>query len=74
MTEENALEIPEFLRRDKDPPEEPETEMVVATIEVSRANLDTLLARIDELIAQRDKLVEAISAHKKAAQRLIGRM
>ncbi len=40
----------------------------------SEPSIDDLLARIKEMTSQRDKLTEAISAHKKALQRQIGRL
>lgn len=43
-------------------------------VPANRESLDVILSRIDELVAQREKITEAISAHKKAAQRIIGRM
>ena len=37
-------------------------------------NLNTMLKRIDELVLQRNKISAAISAHKRAAKRMIGRL
>jgi hypothetical protein len=80
MTEATLTpEIPAFLRRTKqaDPePESLETETVEieATPENLSASLAVILDRIKELVAKRDGLTEAISKHKKAAQKIIGRM
>lgn len=45
-----------------------------AEVPVSVETLDVILARIKELTEKRDIINEAIAKHKKAAQRLIGRL
>lgn len=45
-----------------------------AEVPVTVETLDVILARIKELTEKRDIINEAIAKHKKAAQRLIGRM
>jgi len=72
-------DIPEFLRRTKQAEPEPEsleTEPVEieATTENLSASLAVILDRIKELVAKRDALTDAISKHKKSAQKIIGRM
>lgn len=45
-----------------------------AIAETKQDTLEDILKRIDDLAAQRDKITKALSAHKKMAQQMIGRL
>ena len=82
----SILDIPDFLKREKEQPmdepkevppcegEKEEFELSPATVECSAENLNVILERIRDMTAQRDKITAALAAHKKAAQRMIGRL
>ncbi len=77
--EDQMPEIPPFMNRGKQAEPEPEsleteTVEIEATPENLSASLAVILDRIKELVAKREALTEAISKHKKSAQKIIGRM
>ncbi len=77
--EDQMPEIPPFMKRGKQAEPEPEsleteTVEIEATPENLSASLAVILDRIKELVAKREALTEAISKHKKSAQKIIGRM
>lgn len=67
--------IPDYLQRKKGANMSEEAEQKQASAqEEAELTLDQVMDRIKTMTTQRDKLNEAITAHKKMARRMIGRL